>query len=322
MQAEIKQFLHDDQAIGELKSVRINRFGVREPIGRRSKPLVPLESIDYNLWLGPAQEQPIYREKLHYDWHWDWNTGSGELGNWGVHIIDDVRNNVFLDAVAMPSSITAAGGRFAWDDAGNTPNVHFAVLDAGGVPVVVTLSNLPWKETSAKIPGPKSGYIAYCSAGRIEGQRGKAKALDAHGKLIREFQGENEGGNVLHQQNFIDAIRANKPSLLAAPPQIGHDSTSWCNLINIATRAPNSAISASIGSLPANFGPESTASILEQLNAIVTASSEAGEQLQLGPTLNYDVKYGHFVGEEGEFANRLLRRDDREPFVVPELSPS
>jgi len=150
MQTEIKQFLHKEKALGSIESVRVNRFGVRKSIGLRTTPLKPPENIDYNLWLGPAQDVPIYREKFHYDWHWSWNTGSGEMGNWGVHILDDVRNNLFQDLVAAPTTITAAGGRFIWNDFGDTSNVHFALLDAGGVPVVVTLSNLPVDGLSGK----------------------------------------------------------------------------------------------------------------------------------------------------------------------------
>ena len=324
MQAEIKQFLHDEKAIGKLESVRVNRFGERESIGRRKTPLVPPKSVDYDLWLGPAQDLPLYREKLHYDWHWNWNTGSGEMGNWGVHILDDVRNNLFRDSVAAPSAVTAAGGRFAWDDAGETPNAHFAVLEAGEIPVVVTLSNLPIKNESIKVPGPSSGYIGYYSGGRLEGQRGKAKAFDAAGKLMKEFEGD--GGNPHHQQNFIDAIREDKASLLAAPVHIGNDSTAWCNFINIATRMPEAATAASISSLAPSFGSDALAAIFVQLNAMVASAkvaaavpSAAAGQLQLGPTLRFDSEQGQFIGEQAASANRLFRREYRKPFVVPEI---
>ena len=88
MQAEIKKFLHEEKALGEIKSVNVNRYGVRGSIGKRAKPLEIPAGVDYDVWLGPAQNLPIMREKLHYDWHWDWNTGSGEMGNWGVHLLD------------------------------------------------------------------------------------------------------------------------------------------------------------------------------------------------------------------------------------------
>ena len=128
MQAEIKKFLHEEKALGEIKAARVNRFGVRGQIGKRSEPLPTPKGVDYNVWLGPAAEQPLYRDKLHYDWHWDWNTGSGEMGNWGVHVRDDLRNNVFQDKVALPKRIMGGGGRVTWNDAGQTPNVHFVYL--------------------------------------------------------------------------------------------------------------------------------------------------------------------------------------------------
>jgi hypothetical protein len=102
MQAEIKRFLHEEQALGKIESARVNRYGVRAPIGKRTEPLPIPDHVSYDIWLGPAQDLPIYRDKLQYDWHWVWNTGSGEMGNWGVHVLDDLRNNVFLDKVTLP----------------------------------------------------------------------------------------------------------------------------------------------------------------------------------------------------------------------------
>jgi len=295
MQAEIKHFLHEEKVIGEIESVRVNRFGERKSIGRRSTPLSLPQSVDYNLWLGPASDLPIYREKLHYDWHWSWNTGSGEIGNWGVHILDDVRNNIFRDKVAAPSSVIAAGGRFQWGDAGDTPNVHFAVLDAGGIPVVVTLSNLPLSKEAAVVPGPRSGYIAYCSEGRLEGQRGKAAAYDSNGKLIKEFGGAS--GEPFHQQNFIDAIRASDSSNLAAPVKVGYDSTTWSNLINIATRVPASKnLSQASDSLLHRVGSDSTAAIFKQFSDLTKAerTSNSPGNLVLSPKLNFDLGTDQF----------------------------
>src|SRR5262249_46416782 len=97
MQAELKEYLHNEKALGDINYVEVCRYGRREPIGKRSTPLPIPASVDYNLWLGPAADVPIYRDKFHYDWHWDWNTGNGEQGNWGVHVLDDVVNVVLLD---------------------------------------------------------------------------------------------------------------------------------------------------------------------------------------------------------------------------------
>lgn len=319
MQAEIKQLLHEDQRLGEVEAVRVNRFGVREPIGKRETPLTPPESVDYNLWLGPAHDEPIYRDKLHYDWHWVWNTGSGEMGNWGVHILDDVRNNVFRDSVAAPSAITAAGARLGYQDAGNTPNLHFALLDAGGLPVVVALSNLPVDRRDERFPGPASGYVVYCSEGRLEGQRRRAVAYDADGEKIAEFSGN--GGNPRHQQNFLDAIREEKPELLMAPVQIGHDSTTWCNLINIATRS-SAGDNNGLDRLTTPIADRSALAYFDEMQQIAASagSDEQEHRFEIGPTLRYDLGQRQFVGAEADSVNRLLRREDRQPFVVPDLA--
>ncbi len=192
LQAEIKQLLHGSKLLGKILAVRANRFGVREPIGKRAGPLDCSSNVEMDLWNGPAAVEDIYRDQLQYDWHWDWNTGSGEMGNWGVHILDDICNNVFLDRPAIPKRILAGGGRLAWDDAGETPNVQIAMFETDDIPVAMTLSNLePPASESPLYPGPSSGYVVYCEGGRLEGQREKAAAYDKEGKLQRRTKKEN-----------------------------------------------------------------------------------------------------------------------------------
>ena len=318
MQVEIKDFLHEQKALGEIKACRVNRYGVRKPIGKRSQPLEIPSSVNYDLWLGPAAEQPLYRNSLHYDWHWDWNTGSGEMGNWGVHVLDDVRNNIFRDSVALPKRIFGGGGRVAWDDAANTPNVSFVYFDTGSIPVVIGLSNLPAKKGDKKSPdmkGPSSGYVAYCEGGRFEGQRGRAVARDRKtGKVIREFKGNN--GDVMHQQNFIDAIRAGDASILNADVVVGNHSTGWCNLANIAYRCG------------ANFKQDDLTQVKQSTWRGLLKQTEdhlaqhgltiTDEAMRLSPMLTLN-KDGLFEGENADKANALLKREYREGYEVAEI---
>ncbi|WP_148075927.1 Gfo/Idh/MocA family protein [Bythopirellula goksoeyrii] len=327
---ELKQLLHEEKLLGPIEWVRVNRFGVRASIGKREAPLAPPATLDYNLWLGPAEDQPIYREKWHYDWHWDWNTGAGEMGNWGVHILDDVRNNVFQDSVAFPQRAIAAGGRFGWHDAGNTPNVHFALLDTGTIPVVIALTNLPDKpgsESAPKCPGPGSGYIAYCEGGRLEGQRGKAQFFDSEGKLIKEFSGNDGMG--AHQVNFIEAIRNNSPDSLNGPVNEGHHSTAWCTLANYAYRAAQETAtsdSTDPSVLVEQLGADArlsaaAATILEQLSQVAANNQQGIDALELtlGPVLTFDSASEQFTGEHAEVANQYLRTLGRGEFVVKEV---
>ena len=321
MQAEIKKFLHEDKVLGEIKMARVNRYGVRAPIGKRSTPMPIPEGVDYDLWLGPAQKKPIYRDKLQYDWHWDWNTGSGEMGNWGVHVLDDLRNNVFLDKVILPKRILGGGGRVVWNDAGETPNLHFAYFDTGSIPVVIGLTNLaasPDSKKSPPCPGPGSGYIAYCEGGRFEGQRGRGAAFDNDGKLVKEFKGNSGGTN--HQQNFLDAVRAHDASLLRTDVKVGNDSTGWCNLTNIAFRAGRPFRLADTKQV--KEGAEIWDGLVESMSELMTAHGlkMESDSIKLSPMLEYDLASDKFVGEGADVANGFLKREYRKGYEVPELA--
>ncbi len=321
MQAEIREFLHDEQQIGKLASARVNRFGIRESIGKRDTPLQPPNSVDMNLWLGPAQEEAIYRNNLHYDWHWIWNTGTGEMGNWGVHVLDDLRNTVFQDEVKMPTRVAGGGGRVAWNDAGETPNLHFAYFDAGGIPVVMGLCNLPAApggEKAPEVPGPGNGYVAYCEGGRLEGQRAGAVAFDAQGKEIRKFKGV--GGNDLHQQNFIDAVRSRDASTLNTSAEVGLYSTGWCHLANIACRVGEN-VSDDRAEALASQSPQCEG-LMDELASVAKAHhiDAKGGQIKLSSVLQFDPQSETFVGAGAEAANAYLTREFRAPFVVPEVA--
>ncbi|WP_442505196.1 Gfo/Idh/MocA family oxidoreductase [Novipirellula sp. SH528] len=319
MQAEIKKFLHEEKALGEVTSARVNRYGIRPSIGKLDKPLEIEKNVAYDLWLGPAQDEPIYRKALHYDWHWVWNTGSGEMGNWGVHVLDDCRNNVFQDSVALPRRIFGGGGRVALNDAGETPNVHFAYFDTGSIPVVIGLSNLPsapGSKSSPKHPGPSSGYIAYCEGGRYEGQRGGGTAFDEQGKVIKKFKGNS--GDVLHQANFIDAVRTRDRESLNAEIALGNDSTGWCNLANIAFRSGENFTNAKAAELDSSLWK----SLLNEMDTHLSANGIAMEsdEIKLSPMLELDPETEQFVGEHADAGNTFLKRQYRAGFEVPDLA--
>ena len=82
-----------------VKAVRGGEFGKiqyaigtcykpRRSIGKLDKPLAIPASVNYDLWCGPAEKRALFRPKLHYDWHWDFNTGNGDMGNQGIHQMD------------------------------------------------------------------------------------------------------------------------------------------------------------------------------------------------------------------------------------------
>jgi predicted dehydrogenase len=320
LQPAVKEFL-DSGEIGKIQYVRCNRYGKRDPIGKRSTPLAPPPTTDYNLWLGPAQDLPIYREQFHYDWHWVWNTGNGELGNWGPHLLDDLRNVVFRDRVKLPKRVIAGGGRLGWDDAGETPNTHFVYMDTGEVPVIVDVHNLP------RAKGVNAGdtyarrrtggfLVIECEGGYYAGGRGGGAAFDPDGKRIQAFSGDGGGD---HARNFIDAVRSRKREDLAAEIEEIHYSSAWCHLGNISWRLGQAYQRGQAEAAVAGSGPwkDVIADFHQHLDANEIDPSKW--DVMLGAALEIDAEAETFTGPAATpEALALLRREYRGGFAVPE----
>jgi predicted dehydrogenase len=325
LQAEIKKFLHEDQGLGKILYAQANRLGPRAGIGRNAAPLTIPDNIDYDLWLGPAQDEPIYRDQLHYDWHWDWNTGSGEMGNWGVHVLDDVRNVVYQDSVTTPKRILSVGGRVAWNDAGNTPNVHYVYFDTGSYPTLIALSNLTdgpgqrdgWTTQAGRaVPGPGTGYVVVCEGGYYLGVRGSGKAVDRQGKTIREFRGGDR--DLIHLENFLNAVRTRDRGSLNTEVEVGHASTGWCNLANVAHRASGVFSRDQAESVDSDF--DTWGLLLDEMAAHLKKFDipMSSAEIRMSPVLHHDPQTEQFTGQHAPLANALLKRSYRSPFVVPE----
>jgi predicted dehydrogenase len=320
LQAELKEFFHDKQELGRIKYVQVCRFGPREPIGKRTTPLGVPKSVNYDLWLGPGRDEPIYRDQLHYDWHWDWNTGNGELGNWGIHVLDDAVNVVLRDQCAFPRRVAAAGGRVVWDDAGDTPNVYFAYYETGSIPVSFGLSNLtdgPNARGGLKVHDVASGYIVHCEHGYYAGGRGGGSARNLRGELIRKFKGD---GGANHQRNFVDAVFTHDRKKLAAEVEVGHQTTAWCNLAVAVQRAGSGYNHEKAMSVRDGYQPWGELVTLIEEHLVKNGIDPQKSNFELGPVLDFDAETQKFSGENAEVANGYLRREYRKGFEVPEIA--
>ena len=84
--------------LGRIQIVHAITYNARLSIGKVNGPQPIPTTCDYNLFQGPAPLTPLMRKNLHYDWHWCWPTGTGEMGNLGGHVLDDGRDkNVTSD---------------------------------------------------------------------------------------------------------------------------------------------------------------------------------------------------------------------------------
>ena len=290
----------------------------RGPIGKVTEPQPIPDYIDYNLWAGPAPMTPVMRQSFHYDWHWQWNWGDGETANWGVHYIDDLRHIMGWNDV--PTKVVTAGNRFAWDDNGQTPNMHFSLYDYDGVKVVVEIRNLPdpkrrGGQAGAVYLNMRDGNYIQCENGHIRIARGGGWSYDKDGNRLHQYKGD---GGASHAQNFINALRSGRREDLNAEIEVGHFSTAMCHQANAAFKAGAEASVDEIReSMKAHEDAVNTLNdVLEQLEG--NEVDLVKQPFVLGPELTYDRRQEKFVGANAEKANQYLKCSYREPFVVPE----
>jgi predicted dehydrogenase len=322
-QSRSDEALHDVFAYiheGNLGPMRIARgfcYKRRASIGNVYGPQPLPPSVDYNLWAGPAPLAPITRKSFHYDWHWFWYTGNGDIGNQGIHEMDMCRWAIGHDE--LPERVMSIGGRFGYIDDGQTPNTQIAFFDYKPVPIIFEVRGLPSEFEGPAMPhykGVRIGIVIECENGYFAGGAGGGWVYDNDGNRIRQFKSAGGGG---HQQNFIDTVRSRRPSDLAAPIVEGHTSSALCHMANISHR---------IGSQSC---PEAIREVLQGNRYSLNAFERFQEHLAanhvqltetapvLGPSLQFDPAAERFVGDFDEQANTLLRRNYRKPFVINDV---
>lgn len=304
--------------IGELQYIRCIYYNIRQPIGKVDGPQPIPEGVDYDLWLGPAPQAPLMRKELHYDWHWQWPYGNGDLGNNMVHMLDIA--NWAMDNKDFPQRVMSFGGRFEWDDDGVTPNTQSVLYDfgEGKLPVLCEVRNLPMEAESKSadnIKGSHVGVQIMGSEGFYMGYNTGGWAYDKAGKRLKQFPGDGGGS---HQQNFIDAIRANKPDMVKATPAMGHLSAGCCHVGNISQKLGKPAKAAKIYEAIGNNPRYDMIVDAFQEHLLVNKVDVKKVQRQLGPWLDFDPKAEKFTGEHAEEANAHLTTTYRAGFELPE----
>jgi predicted dehydrogenase len=274
------------------------------------KSTSPPEHLAFDLWLGPAPEQSYHANLVHYNWHWFWDFGNGDIGNQGVHEIDVARWAI-KDAT-LPTKVWSLGGRFAYEDQGQTPNTQMAVYEYGDVLLVFEVRGLVGKHKGW--PNKVSNEY-YTTEGRIAGGRFYPKQGGTPERLATFDTKVTPGGA---WGSFLHAVRSRKVEDLNAPVEVGHYSAALCHLANISyrlgERVPFNEQAKRLGD---NHEVVETFENLQQnLKAVGVRLEETN--YQLGRTLTFDAQSERFTGEGAGEANNLLTRVYRKPFVVPQ----
>ena len=289
--------------IGRPRSAHIAWYEYRPGIGRAA-PHQPA-GLDYDLYCGPAAADPLTRPKLHYDWHWFWSTGDGDLGNSGVHPIDACRYMAGLEG--LPRRALCLGGRFGVDDLAETPNTQLTVLDYPGLPMLVENRNLPAKPGQKAMDafrGIREGFALDCEGGAFVGLKGGGVIYDRDGKRLKQFPGEGGGR---HMGNFLDAVRSRRTGDLNAPVLQGHYSSTICHLGNLSWRLGRTDTLAACREAVRNH--PGAAEVVDQLSRHLAANQLAADRARftLGPWIDLDPASGSITAVAGADQATLAR---------------
>lgn len=306
---QLVQYLKSGQ-LGKIQYIVCFANKARTAIGRRSEPLPIPETLDYDLWCGPARKEPIYRDRIQYDCSFTWNMGDGESCNQGVHEIDVAR--WVLGETNLPRRVMSVGGRFVFNDAGDVPNTQIMCYDYPSAPILYEVHNLRAGRNTQTVPSFRGSGVDTC----VQCEGGYAMM---HAGVVRDNQGKEIGkfsGGEDHFGNFIRALRSGKREDLNAEILEGHLSTNICHAGNISyrlgRRASAAEVRAQIGDLPP-FA-EMFDRYLEHLEAHAIAPGES----ILGPWLECDP--ARECVKDNPRANELVRGFYRKPFEVPEVA--
>jgi predicted dehydrogenase len=305
--------------LGPIKLVRGLCYRSRPNIGLASGPAEVPATLNLDFFCGPASLEVPRRKQFHYDWHWFWETGNGDIGNQGPHELDMCR--WVLGETGLPRRVLSLGGRFGEPDDGQTPNTHLTLYDYASAPVLFEVRNLTRaKGTRAEdaYRGIRVGVVVECEGGYFAGGRGGGFFFDAAGKRQRGFPGD---GGEEHMQNFVDAALARNPGLLRAPIAGAVVSTDLVHLGNLAYRSGGSLAAAEISGRLAGWpaAVESFGKLGEHLAA--NEAIDAARPWQLGGWLEWDAAAARFSGGAGyEQANQLLTRPYRAPWTLPVIA--
>jgi predicted dehydrogenase len=118
-----------DGVIGDVLLAKCWNWQLRKDIGHK-KPSIPPSGVDYDTWVGPAEWMPFQANRFHYDWHWWHNFGCGDFGNDGIHEFDYALWG--LGVKTHPSRISAAGGKYYFDDDQQFPDTQQVTYEYPG----------------------------------------------------------------------------------------------------------------------------------------------------------------------------------------------
>lgn len=311
--------------IGKITVARGLCYKLRESIGKTTGPQPIPSSVDYNLWTGPADLVPPHRNgprggPIHYDWHWFWNYGGGDITNQGIHQMDVAR---WFLGEAYPSSVMTYGGRFGIADDAETPNTEVTVMHYKTAPLVFEVRGMPMKPGMTAMDafrGTRVGVVIHCEGGYVTvGENGTCMVYDNANKRIQSFTEQGLGS---HRKNFVDAMKARKQSIANGQVENSHISSALCHLANVSYLV--GAEKSNTDLVKAIKSDKQAMEVHERFVAHLKANNVDIESTKVvsGPLLKFDAKSETFKGQgslsDKANSNLLVKRVGRAEFKIPE----
>jgi predicted dehydrogenase len=171
---------------------------------------------------------------VHYDWHYFWEYGNGEIGNQGVHQMDIA---CWGHNRGLPIKVFSSGGRFGLGDDGQAPNTQATTFTyADGTIMTFQVRNLGSFEEfdggncGNSFLGTKGFYVV--GKGFFSYKEGKMSERQAIPVPDSAAKPENRS----NWDYFFRAIRSRKPEDMSVSTLEAHLSCAHCHLGNIAFR--------------------------------------------------------------------------------------
>ncbi|HKX31913.1 MAG TPA: Gfo/Idh/MocA family oxidoreductase [Blastocatellia bacterium] len=265
--------------IGEVYMARGLCYKWRDTIGRKPDEPVPA-GVHYDLWLGPAPQRPFNPNRFHYNWHWNWDYGNGDIGNQGIHEMDICRWGL---GVTLPTKVCSMGGHFMFDDDQVTPNTQISTLEftRNGKKKIIVFEVRHWMTNNE------------AGIGQRPGADGLVNDSNCIGNVFYGSEGYMSIDGYTSYRTFLGKKQEPGPSRREG-------GSNWQNFIDALRNRKQ-------GGLNAEIEEGHLSSALVHLSNI---------SYRLGRSLTFDpVK--EQVQKDSE-ATAMLRRQYRQPFVVPE----
>lgn len=227
---------HFQQAREYVRSGKLGKIGLircysilgRKSIGHKPNTQPP-SYLDYDFWLGPAPQKPYNENRVHYNWRFMWDYGTGDMGNWGVHWLDIPLWTLDL---GWPDAVLCSAGKFIYDDDKETPDTQVTLYEYPGLTLVWELRMWSKYPNEGGIDDSGTGTTFYGDEQMLNITRGGWKAFSKDGKKPIAEGHPSEDKFLVHANDFIDSMVSRKAPI--ADIASGHISAAVSILGNVA----------------------------------------------------------------------------------------